>query len=223
MGLQLQQIPALAGAAPDHRSVVVMHPAALAVGSGFRMGHHRLDRDVVSAPAPAAGNGRHLQAEAVELRRCGRLGPGVGLTAHAGAGEGDAVAVAPPGVGGQIRREGMQPMHTAIAADDPVVTPGADPVVAGGRPVQIDRCRHNGGSDSPPSVQTQRHDVSGSAPPGRICAIPSNKPPRSRRKPGIHPVPLDPPGGSLQATAWTCLITAPNPPRWCRCCGREAS
>ena len=48
------------------------------------------------------------------------LGPGVGLTAHAGAGEGDAVAVAPPGVGRQIRREGMQAMHTAITADDPL-------------------------------------------------------------------------------------------------------
>ena len=67
----------------------------------------------------------------------------IGLTAHAGAGQGDAVAVASPGVGRQVCREGMQAMDAAITANDPVVVTGADPVVTGGGPVQIDRGRHN--------------------------------------------------------------------------------
>ena len=95
-----------------------MHPAAVAVGGGFGVGHHRLDRDVGGRPAPAAGDACHLLAQAVQLSRRRRQRPGVGLTAHAGTGQGDAVAVAPPGVGRQVCREGMEAMDAAITAND---------------------------------------------------------------------------------------------------------
>lgn len=140
--LQLQQIPALTRAAPHHRPVVVVHHAAIFVGGGFRMGHHPLDRDVFGAPAPARGDRSGFRAEAVELRRSGRQRPGVGLAAHAGAGEGHGIAVARPGVGRQIHAGGMQPVHPAVAADDHVIVAGPDPVVAGGGPVQVDRGGH---------------------------------------------------------------------------------
>ena len=91
---QLQQIPALPGPAPDHRSVVVVHPTTIAVGGCFGMGHHPLNRDLLRAPAPAAGNGSGLGAEAVELGLRWGLCPWIGHTAHAGTGQRDAVAVA---------------------------------------------------------------------------------------------------------------------------------
>ena len=66
--------------------------------------------------------------------------------AHAGAGEGDAVAVSAVGVGRQIDGVGMQPVHPAVAANDRVVMTGPDPVLESGCPVQIDDCSHGGTS-----------------------------------------------------------------------------
>ena len=84
---------------------------------------------------------------------------GVRLATHAGTGQGNAVAVAAPGVGRQVCREGMQAMHAAVAADDPVVVTRADPVVAGGGPVQIDRGHRAGGRTSTSSLKTARAHV----------------------------------------------------------------
>ena len=95
------------------------------------MGHHRLKADVNFLPAAAAGDGCGFCAEAGELGGSGRLGPGVRDAANAGAGEGHAVAITAVGVGRQIHAVGMKPVHAAIAADDRVVVPWPDPVVAG--------------------------------------------------------------------------------------------
>ena len=64
--LELQQIPALAGTAPDHGPVVV-HDAAIAVGVGLRVGHHRLKADVAFLPAPAASDHCGFRAEVVKF------------------------------------------------------------------------------------------------------------------------------------------------------------
>ena len=86
-----------------------MRDATITVGGGLGVGHHRLD---------AEGNGDRFPAKAVELHRGGRQGPRIGATTHAGAGNVDAVAVAPIGVGRQVHAVGMQAMHSAIAAND---------------------------------------------------------------------------------------------------------
>ena len=57
----------------------------------------------------------------LQLRLGGRNRPGIGLAAHAGAGEGHGVAVAPPSVGRQVHAVGVQAIQAAIAADDRVV------------------------------------------------------------------------------------------------------
>jgi len=106
------------------------------------MGHHPLHRDLIRSPAPAAGNGSGLSTEAVDLSIRGGLSPGVGHTSHAGTGEGDAVAVAAVGVGRKVHVVIVQPVHTAITADDRVIVPRTNPVVGGRRPVQIKRWSH---------------------------------------------------------------------------------
>ena len=113
-----------------------------AVGGGLGVGHHRLKADVPFLPAQAVSDHCGFRAEADELSRSGRLGPGVGDAAHAGAGDGHAVALAAVGVGRQIHAVGMQPVHPAVATNNRVVLPWPDPVVAGGRPVQIDDGSH---------------------------------------------------------------------------------
>ena len=121
------------------------------------MGHHRLKADVSVLPAPATGDRGGFRAEAVELRGSGRLGPGVGDATHAGAGEGNAVAVAAISVGRQIHAVGMEPMHPAVAANDRVVVPGPDPVIASGRPVQIDDGSHGSTNASPQGGNNKGH------------------------------------------------------------------
>ena len=106
------------------------------------MGHHPLNRDLLRAPAPAAGNGSGLGAEAVELGLRWGLCPWIGHTAHAGTRQGDAVAIAAVGVSRQIHVVIMQPVHTAITADDRVIVPRADPVLGRCRPVQVERWGH---------------------------------------------------------------------------------
>ena len=106
-------------------------------------------------PAPAVGDRGGFRAEAVELSGSGRLGPGVGDAAHAGAGEGHAVAVAAVGVGRQIHAVGMQPVHPSVAADDRVIVPRPNPVVAGGRPVQINDGSHRASQVLKPSAQAK--------------------------------------------------------------------
>jgi len=106
------------------------------------MGHHPLHRDLIRAPAAAAGNGSGLGTEAVELGIRWGLCPWIGHTAHAGTGERNAVAVAAVGVSRQIHVVIMQPVHTAITADDRVIVPRADPVVGRCSPVQVERRGH---------------------------------------------------------------------------------
>ena len=140
--LQLQQVPALAGAAPDHRAVVVMGLAPVAVGGGLGVGHQPLDGDGACIPAPTAGHGGGLLAEGLELQGGGRNGPGIGAPAHAGAAQRNRIAVAPPGVGRQVHRVAVQPLHLAIAANNRVVEPAAHPGVSRRGPVQIDSGGH---------------------------------------------------------------------------------
>ena len=49
---------------------------------------------------------------------------GLGMAAHAGAGEDHGIAVAAVGVGGQIHAGDVQPVHPAVAADDHVIVTG---------------------------------------------------------------------------------------------------
>ena len=68
--------------------------------------------------------------------------PGGGGAAPAGAGESNTVAVADVGVDRQIPALVMKPVHSAVAADDRVIVPRQDQVIAGGGLVQVDDGRH---------------------------------------------------------------------------------
>ena len=61
----------------------------------YGVGHHLLQADIARMPTPAAGDRCSFRAEVGELGGGGRLDPGGGDTAHACAGEGNAVAEHP--------------------------------------------------------------------------------------------------------------------------------
>ena len=90
-----------------------------------------------------------------ELSRGRRLGPGVRNPVHVEGGESNDVAVTAIGMvqHERIQAVGMQPVHPTFASDDRVVAPWRDPVLAGGRPVQIDDGNLGSTNSSTPGCQ----------------------------------------------------------------------
>ena len=148
--IQLQQIPALTAASPDHRSVVFMPRSPIAVGCCFCVGHHRVDLDVWRAPTPAPSDWSRFCAKAFALLWCWRLRPGTRDTTHARAREGYSIGIALPGVCWQIHAVGVKTVNPTIASNDRVVTTRTNPVVASSSPMHINPCSH---ADDVPSVQ----------------------------------------------------------------------
>ena len=195
---ELEKIPALAAAPPDHRTVVLVHPASIAIRRRLGMGHHPLHGDVGLGPAPVAGHLGRLTAHRFQLHLRGRDRPGIGPAAHTGAGEGHRIAVAPPGVGRQVAVVGMQALEPAITTDDRVVEPRAHPAVGRGGPVQIDRGRHGGSAAGQGGNQLNCQQLLGPPPPAAGAAPGAN---------GLVPAPA--PGGCWSNPAASSSAGAP--------------
>ena len=142
IAMELQQIPAFPSATPTHGTIVVVQRASVAIGSGFGMGHHSLQRDRFGTPSKMPGQACSFLAKTGQLQRTRSLRPRIRHASHASHRQSHAVGVAAPGVGWQVDVVSMQAMHLTIPRHDRVVVTWSYPAIVGGGPVQINGRSH---------------------------------------------------------------------------------
>ena len=130
IALQLQQIPALSDTTPNRWTVIVMLRPTIPIGYSFCLGHNPLNPDLLRGEPPIAQDCGRFIAKTIQLRRRRRLQPRVRLTSHAGVRKGNTVAVASPGVSGQIDRIIVETIHESVSTNDGVIVTWPDPVIS---------------------------------------------------------------------------------------------
>ena len=82
VAIELQQIPAFSSSTPAHGPKVVVKRASVAIGSGFGMGHHPLQRDLFGTPSQTPSQACSFLAKTGQLQRTRSLRPSIRHATH---------------------------------------------------------------------------------------------------------------------------------------------